>query len=273
LNSSVDQDKPAPAPARAPARLSIRRLWPLLLIVAIAAVVLATGTHRHLSFETLARHHGEIRDFIGAHQVAAVLAYAGLYIIVVALSIPGGLFLTLAGGMLFGGLLGGAVTVVSATIGATIIFLIARSALGEHLARRAGPMVDRVARGFVADAFNYLLFLRLVPVFPFWLVNLVPALAGVRLGTFVVATFVGIIPGTFAYAFVGSGLESVIAAQGVDYRACLAAGRADCRFDFHVKSVVTPELIAALVLLGIVALIPVVVKRIRARSRAANVSG
>jgi uncharacterized membrane protein YdjX (TVP38/TMEM64 family) len=272
LNTASDQDKPAAA-ASTPARLSIRRMWPLLLIVAIAAIVIASGTHRHLSFETLARHHGKIRDFIDAHLAAAVLAYAGLYISVVSLSIPGGLFLTLAGGMLFGGLLAGAVTVVSATIGATMIFLIARSALGEHLARRAGPMVDRVARGFVADAFNYLLFLRLVPVFPFWLVNIVPALAGVRLGTFVAATFFGIIPGTFAYAFVGSGLESVIAAQTADYHACLAAVRTDCRFDFHVKSVITPELIAALALLGIVALIPVVVKRIRGRARSAGVSG
>jgi uncharacterized membrane protein YdjX (TVP38/TMEM64 family) len=273
LNTPVDQDKPAAAATTGPARLSIRRLWPLLGIVAIAIIVVATGTHRHLSFETLARHHGEIRDFIGANLAAAVLAYAGLYIAVVALSIPGGLFLTLAGGMLFGGLLAGAVTVVSATAGATVIFLIARSALGVHLARRAGPMVDRVAKGFVADAFNYLLFLRLVPLFPFWLVNIVPALVGVGLGTFVAATFVGIIPATFAFAFVGSGLESVIAAQTVEYHACLAAGRPDCRFDFNVKSVITPELIAAFVLLGVVALIPVVVKRMRARSRAAGASG
>jgi uncharacterized membrane protein YdjX (TVP38/TMEM64 family) len=173
--------------------------------------------------------------------------------------------LTLTGGILFGGVVGGAAAVVGATIGATIIFLIAKTAFGEHLAKRAGPAVGKLIGGFRADAFNYLLFLRLVPLFPFFLVNLVPALAGVRLVTFVAATFLGIIPGGFAFAFVGAGLESVIRAQSAAYNACLAAGRTDCRFDFDVKAVVTPELLAGFAALGVIALIPVVVKRWRAR--------
>src|SRR5947209_6160217 len=107
----------------------------------------------------------------------------------------------------------------------------AQSAVGEHMARRAGPLVGRFAAGFRADAFNYLLFLRLVPV-PFWLVNLVPALLGVRLSTFVTATAIGIVPATFIFAFFGAGLDSIITAQEAGYRACLAAGGADCRIHF-----------------------------------------
>jgi len=159
-----------------------------------------------------------------------------------------------------------------ATAGASIIFMIAKSAFGEHLARRAGPLAEKLTDGFRADAFHYLLFLRLVPVFPFFVINLVAALVGVHLPTFIAATGVGIIPGTFTFAFVGAGLDSVIRAQAAIYNACLAAGRADCRLDFDIRAAVTPELLGALAALGVIALIPVAVKRLRAR-RMANSSG
>src|SRR5207244_446397 len=194
-------------------------------------------------------------------EMPALAAYMALYIAAVALSIPVGVFLTVTGGVLFGALLGGVAAVVSATIGAICIFLIARSAIGEYLVRRAGSVAERLAEGFRADAFSYLLFLRLVPIFPFWMVNLVPALAGVRLATFAAATALGIIPATFVFAFVGAGLDSVIAAQQAAYRSCLAAARSDCRLEFHVNAALTPELIGALTALGVLALVPVLVKR------------
>lgn len=257
-------------PANRPsARSSVRRWLPLAALVAISVVVIAVGWDRILSFETLVRHHSAIHDFIVEHRIAAVAAYVALYVLVVALSLPGGLVLTLAGGVLFGGLVGGGAALVGATAGATIIFLIAKSAFGEHLVRRVGPLAERLAEGFRADAFHYLLFLRLVPVFPFFLINLVPALAGVRLRTFVVATGIGIIPGTLTFAFVGAGLDSVLRAQGAIYQACLAAGGAACRLDFDARAAVTPELLGALAALGVFALIPVVMKRLRAR-RVAN---
>ncbi len=257
-------------PANRPsARLSVRRWLPLAAIVAVAIVAIAVGWERILSFETLVRHHSAIHSFIVAHRIAAVAAYLALYIAVVAMSLPGGLILTLTGGVLFGGLVGAAAAVVGATAGATIIFLIAKSAFGEHLVRRAGPLAERLAEGFRADAFHYLLFLRLVPVFPFFLVNLVPALAGVRLRTYVVATGIGIIPATFTFAFVGAGLDSVLRAQGAIYHACVAAGGAGCRLDFDLRAAVTPDLLGALAALGVFALIPVVMKRWRAR-RIAN---
>jgi uncharacterized membrane protein YdjX (TVP38/TMEM64 family) len=158
--------------------------------------------------------------------------------------------------------------VVGATAGAVIVFLIARTAAGDFLVRRAGPAVEKLADGFRADAFNYLLFLRLVPLFPFWLVNLAPALFDVPLRTFVVATAIGILPGAVAFAFVGAGLDSAIAAQEAAFKACLATGKAGCTLDFDLHDAVTLQLIAGFVALGVVALIPIVVRRLRARRRA-----
>ena len=248
------------------------RWLPLAAVALLSVGVLAMGWHRHVSLETLVRHHNAIHAFIEANTIAAVGVFIAIYVAVVALSLPGALVLTLSGGILFGGLIGGAAAIVGATAGATVIFLIAKSAFGEHLAQRAGPRACKLAEGFRADAFHYLLFLRLVPVFPFFLVNLVPALVGVRLTTFVAATAIGIIPGGFAFAFIGAGLDSVIRAQGAAYNACLSAARADCRLDFDAKAAATPELLAALAALGVIALVPVIVKRLRAR-HLANSSG
>jgi uncharacterized membrane protein YdjX (TVP38/TMEM64 family) len=264
---NTDHETSATPPAGRGARW--RRLVPLAVIVALMILIFATGQHRHLSIETLVRHRAALDVYISAHQFTALAAYVGIYIAATTLSVPGAVFLTLAGGVLFGAILGGIATVIGATIGATILFLIAKSAFGEHLVRRAGPLAAKLADGFRAEAFNYLLFLRLVPLFPFWLVNLAPALFGVSLATFVTATALGIIPGTFAFAFVGAGLDSVIAAQGKTYMECVKSGAAGCRVDFDIKSALTPELLAAFVALGVVALIPVLVKRLRAR-RAAN---
>lgn len=242
-------------------RLPFRRLLPLAAVAALLVVVYAMGWHRELSLEMLIRHRTAIDGFIAAHKLVAILAFIGLYITVAALSIPAGAWLTITGGFLFGTVVGALATIVGATVGATILFLIAQSAAGEHLARRAGARVARFAAGFRADAFNYLLFLRLVPV-PFWLVNLVPALLGVRLRTFVAATALGIIPATLIFAFFGAGLDSVIAAQEATYKTCLAAGGVDCRINFEPASLLTPTLLAALICLGLLALVPVLAKRI-----------
>jgi uncharacterized membrane protein YdjX (TVP38/TMEM64 family) len=200
----------------------------------------------------------------------AIFVYVGIYITVVAVSLPGAALLTLTGGFLFGIAVGASAAVISATVGATLIFLVARTALGEPLLRRAGPRATQLARGFREDAFSYLLFLRLVPAFPFFLVNLVPAFAGVRLGLFVVATAIGIIPGAIVFALAGAGLDSMIAAQKNSYDQCIAATGADCRLVFEPADVLTPQLIAALVALGLLALMPVAVKFWRTRSRTAG---
>ena len=243
----------------------LRRLVPVAIVVVVMAVVFAMGWHRFVSLETLVRHRAAIEGFVMGRYGLAVATFVAIYVAAVALSIPGASILTITGGVLFGWLVGGLAAIFAATTGATIVFLIARGACGETILRRAGPLACKLAQGFREDAFHYLLFLRLVPVFPFWLVNLAPAVVGVRLGTFVLATALGIIPGTFAYALVGGGLDSVIAAQETAYRACIAAGRSDCRLDFSMSALITPQLLAALAALGVVALIPVVVRKWRAR--------
>jgi uncharacterized membrane protein YdjX (TVP38/TMEM64 family) len=224
----------------------------------------AVGVHRDISFETLIRNRTAIDRFIGEHELAAVVSFIALYVAVVGLSLPGGAILTVTGGFLFGAAVGAAASCLGAVSGATVIFLIARSAAGEWLTRRAGPIAAKLAAGFRADAFNYLLFLRLVP-FPFWLVNLAPALFGVRLGTFVAATAIGIVPATVTFAMFGAGLDSIIDVQEAQYAACLAAGQKDCSVDFDLSNVLTPTLIAALAAIGALALVPVLARRLLGR--------
>jgi uncharacterized membrane protein YdjX (TVP38/TMEM64 family) len=237
-----------------------------MVIVALAAAAYLTFG-RGISLEALMRHRATIDAFVTDHRVLAVIAYITLYVVTVALSLPGATFLTVAGGFLFGLPIGASAAVIGATLGAIVIFLVARTALGEPLLKRAGPRASQLAQGFRDDAFSYLLFLRLVPAFPFFLVNLVPAFAGVKLSTFVAATALGIIPAGIVFAFAGTGLDSVIAAQKAAYDACIAAHRADCQLSFNAQGILTPQLIGALVALGLLALVPVVVKRLRARSR------
>ena len=237
---------PEPADARRPAW---RRLVPLAIVATLVIAAYATGWHRELSLENLVHHRATLDGFIAAHKPVAVLAYIGLYITVAALSIPAGAWLTITGGFLFGALVGALSAIVGATLGATALFLIAQSAVGEHIARRAGPLVGRFAAGFRADAFNYLLVLRLVPIFPFWLVNLVPALVGVRLQTFVLATFLGIIPGTFVYASLGNGLGSLVEEP-------------------DLAIVFRPSVLVPIIGLAVLALIPVGYKRWRDKKAA-----
>lgn len=240
----------------------LRRLLPLLVIAAAMVAVFGTGLHRYLSLSALAENRAALQGFVQDNLIFAMLTYAALYIAAVVLSVPGAVILTIAGGLLFGWLIGGGLTVLSATAGATGIFLVARTAAGQSLADRAGPFIGKLADGFKKDAFNYMLFLRLAPLFPFWLVNLAPALLGVTLRTYVLATLIGIIPGTFAYSFVGAGLDSVIAAQEAR---CAARGADPCTFDLSVQGLLTPEIIAAFALLGALALIPPIAKRVLGR--------
>jgi uncharacterized membrane protein YdjX (TVP38/TMEM64 family) len=264
LVPATDQPAATPPAAKQPALLRVRRLAPVVAVLVLAVLVFATGWHRQLSLETLVRHSAALDALVATHFAYAMAAFVAVYIAAVSLSIPGAVFLTIAGGLLFGVIAGSAAVVVGATVGATIIFLIARSAFSEYVVRRAGPRLGKIVNGFCADAFSYLLFLRLVPVFPFFLVNLAPALVGVRVGTFVAATAIGIIPATLVFTSVGAGLDSVIAAQVNAHEACRATA-ADCRLDFDPAMVFTPQLIGALVALGVLALVPMVVRRVFAR--------
>lgn len=213
-----------------------RRLWIGLGALGVILALRATGLSDHLSLESLARHREALSGFVAAHLVLAALAYVGVYIAAVAFSFPGAVFLTLAGGLLFGAALGTALTVVGATIGATLIFLFAQRLFGADALDRLGPKAAALGEGIRRNAASYLLVLRLVPLFPFFLVNLVPAFVGVRLPVYVATTALGILPGTAVFSLAGAGLGDVLAMGG----------------EFDVRAVLTPQVLGAL--LGLAAL-------------------
>lgn len=252
-----------------PKSYRLRNALPLALIAAAAAGAYAMGWHDLVSLETVIRHRETVDRLIASQYPAAVAAYVAVYVAVVAVSLPGKLVMSTIGGFLFGTIAGGIAALAGATIGATAIFLVARSAAGEYLLNRAGPYARRLALGFRNGAFGYLMVLRLSPI-PFWIVNLVPALAAVPLSTFVIATALGIVPATFMFTFIGAGLDTAIAAQAAAYRACLAAGGADCRLDFDVEAALTGPLLLTLGALCILSLLPIVLKEWRARMRGAG---
>lgn len=238
------------ATTREPARPSspLRRFGPIALLLFGLAASWALGLQDYLDMDLLQRHRASIASLCDRHAILAPLVFAGLYIAVVAFSLPGGAAMTVAGGFLFGTIQGTLLTVVAATIGATLVFLAARSAFGGGLREKATPWLRRLRDGFNENALSYLLVLRLIPLFPFFVVNLVPAALGVSLRTFVLGTFVGIIPGTFVFASAGAGLGSILDNGG----------------GLTLESVLTPQIIVALVGLALLSLMPVIYKRIRA---------
>ncbi len=195
-------------------RGALSRLLPLALIGLGMAAFFALGLHRELSLEALRDNREALRALVAAHGVLAAAGFVTLYAVVVACSLPAATLLTLAGGLLFGLWLGTALVLAGATLGAVAVFLAARSAFAGVLRRRAGPWLGAMAEGFRRNALSYMLVLRLVPLFPFFVVNLVPAFLGVPLRIYVLGTVLGIIPGTFVYVGVGNGLGAVFAAGG-----------------------------------------------------------
>ncbi|UUX48120.1 TVP38/TMEM64 family protein [Nisaea acidiphila] len=227
----------------------LSRLLPVLLLVLATGLFFGLGLDRYVSLELLRENRDLLTGFVTDHYLVAALVFIGLYAVVTGLSVPGAAVLTLSGGFLFGTVGGTAYAVIGATLGATAIFLAARTAFADVLRRRAGRAIGMMREGFRKDAFNYLLFLRLVPAFPFFLVNLVPAFLGVSTRTYVLATVIGIIPGGFVFASVGAGLGSIFDQEG----------------EIGLADVMTPEIILAMVGLGVLALVPVAAKRFLGR--------
>ncbi|MBL9009678.1 MAG: TVP38/TMEM64 family protein [Alphaproteobacteria bacterium] len=188
--------------------------FPLLVLAAVLALVLASGLTRYLGLSTLKENGADLHAFIAGNAVLALVIYVGIYALATAISIPGAAILTLAGGYLFGTWVGGVATVIGATIGAVIIFYAVRTSLGASLRARAeasGGRLKAVIDGVREGAFGYILTLRLIPLAPFWLVNVAAALAHAPLGAYTFATLIGIIPGTFIYCGIGAGIGDVLA--------------------------------------------------------------
>ncbi len=226
-----------------------KRYLPLLILICLITAFFAFGLEQYFTFEMLKNHRQELLHLVESYFVFASLIYMLVYIAIVALSVPGGAVMTITGGFMFGMALGTLYVVFAATIGATILFIIAKTSLGDPLRDKAGPWLDKLAKGFQKDAFSYLLFLRLIPLFPFFAVNLAPAFLGVKTRTYIIATFIGIIPGTFVFSSVGSGIGSVF----------------DSGETFDPAGILTIEVWIALVGLAVLSIAPVVYKKIKGK--------
>ena len=227
-------------------RVGVRVALVAILVAGFIAVFMF-GLDDYVTIETLREHRAALQALVDEYAFLAPATFMVLYAAAIAFSLPGGLVMTITGGFLFGNVIGTTYIVIAATVGATTIFLIARTALGEPLRARAGPWLGRLEAGFQRNAFSYLLVLRLIPLFPFFVVNLVPAFLGVRLVTYFVARFIGITPATFVFATVGAGLDSLF----------------DSGEEFTAAGILTPEIILALVGLAALALLPVAYKRFK----------
>jgi uncharacterized membrane protein YdjX (TVP38/TMEM64 family) len=229
------------------------RFLPLTLLLLLAVGLFAGGLGRILSLEALRTHEAALRTFIEVHRIVALLAFVILYMVATATSLPGATILTLAGGYLFGTWLGGGATVIGATLGAVIVFFAVQTSLGAVLrdkAERSGGKLKAVIDGVEAGAFGYILTLRLIPLAPFWLVNVAAALAGVPLRAYAGATFVGIMPATFIYSGIGAGVGEVV-----------ARGQAP-----NLRLIFEPHILAPLVALGLLSLAITLYQRLRAHS-------
>ncbi len=230
---------------------SIGRFLPLIALALGLIAFFLFDLDRYVTFEALREHREALVAFVDRNAVLAALIYMAVYALAVALSVPGGALLSITCGFLFGTFLGTGLVVVAATLGATALFTIAKTALGDALRAKAGPWMNKLAEGFQENEFNYLLVLRLVPLFPFFVVNLVPAFLGVRLYNYVLATFIGIIPGAFVFNLAGSGLGSIL----------------DSGEELSVAGVLTTEIKLALFGLAVLALIPVIYKKVKGGRR------
>ena len=230
---------------------AFNKYLPLFFLVVLSLLAWFLGLHHYLNLDTLKTHQEMLELYIENHQILSIIIYSGIYILVVSLSLPFATFMTLAGGLLFGQLIGTVVGVISATLGASILFLSAKMASKDLLIKKAGSWLQKMRRGFQENAFFYLLTLRLIPIFPFVAINLVAAILQIRFRTFFFGTLLGIIPGCFVYVSMGVALREVIKTP-----------------DFTPNLMLEPKILIALIGLGILSILPVVYKLLhRSRSK------
>jgi uncharacterized membrane protein YdjX (TVP38/TMEM64 family) len=210
----------------------------LVLFVGVVVAFFALGGQDYLSLEAIQANRDRLFAYTEGHYAAALAIAFAVYACAVAFSLPGGLLLSLTTGFLFGRWVGTVLVVLAATLGATIVFLAARYIVADAARKRLGALGEKINAGFTKNAFSYLMFLRLVPVFPFFLVNLAPALTSIPLRTYVLATFLGIIPGSFVFVNLGQTLGRIDSLQGL----------------------VSKETLGAFALLGLFALVPVAIR-------------
>lgn len=231
----------------------VKRFLPFIIVICGLVAGYLFGLQHYLSLSFLADQRDNLQNFVSENFILSIGSYFALYTLAVAFAFPAASILTIFGGLLFGWFWGGVLTAIGATIGATILFKASQTAFGDFLRARAGPFAAKISDGFKKDAFSYLLFLRIAPVFPFFVMNIIPGLFNIPLRTYISATFFGILPGTFAYTYLGQGVDSVLisAAQ---------SGR-----DVVLSDLVTTNITVAFAVLALVAALPTLIKKIRAR--------
>ncbi len=247
-----------PSPDDGPGRrFSPGRLLPIAVLATGLILFFAFDLHNYVTLETLKAQRAWLSQQVAENAILMAAIYVLVYVVVVAFSLPIAALVTITGGFLFG-LAGGTVlSVVGATLGAIVLFVAARTAFYDLLHARAGPALRKMEDGFREDALSYMLVLRLVPLFPFFVVNFVPALLGVPLRIFAIGTFFGIIPGSIVYTWVGHGLGAVI----------------DAGEDPNLDIVLSPSVLGPLIGLAVLAVIPVVYRHLKARKTITRHSG
>ena len=225
----------------------ILRFAPLLILLGAIAAAYHYGLQNYLSLESIKAQKEQFQGMIDAQPILAPLAFVGIYAGAVALSLPIATLLTLLGGFLFGLVQGTLLVVTAATIGATIIFIIAKTSLGSALREKAGRFYTKIESNMKENAVGYLLFMRLVPIFPFVAVNVVPALFNIPLRIFVLTTFFGILPGSAVFVYFGQQLGSIES----------------------LSDLASPEVLSAFALLGVFALIPTLYTQYKQRKNKA----
>jgi len=222
----------------------VKSFAPFILLLGGLGFALSQGWHNYLTLEGFAENLGWLDAQIAANFILVFVIYMLVYTAATAFMVPAS-FLTISGGVLFGLVFGTSATVVGATIGASILFMAARTSIGETLRSVVGPFIDKMQKGFNEDAFSYLFALRLIPAFPFAVVNIAPAILGAKFRDYFITTLLGIIPGTLAYTWIGVAVGDTLRAGGDVDIATLAA-----------------NFVPAFIALGVVALIPVAYKKI-----------
>jgi uncharacterized membrane protein YdjX (TVP38/TMEM64 family) len=225
----------------------LQRFWPVILLGTLLALFFYFRLDRYLSFESLKSNRALLLSWTEQHHATSLLTFALIYMLAVAISIPGAWFLTLTAGFLFGPISGTLLVICSATLGAFVVYLAVKYTLRDWVAKKTTRWLKTMEQGFQDNAFSYLLFLRLVPLFPFWLVNIVPALLGIAPRTYLTATFIGIIPGSFVYVLVGNGLGHVFDANQTPNLAILK----------------DPVVLFPLIALGLLALVPIIYRKVK----------
>ncbi|HEX6867045.1 MAG TPA: TVP38/TMEM64 family protein [Caulobacteraceae bacterium] len=225
----------------------LKRFGPLIVLVAAVIWAVASGATDRISLAELKARHAELSVFVHTHWWTALATFMAIYIAVVALSLPLALVMTLSGGFLFGPVVGALASLSSATVGSTITFLACRTAFGDMIARHSGQGLGRLIRGFHHNAFAFLFTLRIIPLAPVALINIGAGLAGVSVATFMTASFIGMAPGSFVYAFLGAGLGSVFE-RGEEP---------------NLRIIFEPQVLIPLIGLAALAMAPVVYRRVR----------